>query len=84
MQLNTYLQQHGHGSATELARAIGGHVGDVVQWAKGARPVPIGRAVQIETATAGAVTRRDLRADWADIWPELASAAPGTTTPPLN
>jgi DNA-binding transcriptional regulator YdaS (Cro superfamily) len=28
--------------------------------------------VQIERATAGAVTRRDLRPDdWGDIWPEL-------------
>lgn len=28
--------------------------------------------VRIEQESAGAITRRMLRADWADIWPELA------------
>jgi DNA-binding transcriptional regulator YdaS (Cro superfamily) len=28
--------------------------------------------VRIERESDGAVTRRDLREDWADVWPELA------------
>lgn len=28
--------------------------------------------VRIERESKGAVTRRDLREDWADVWPELA------------
>ena len=36
--------------------------------------VPIEHCVAIERATAGAVTRRDLRpADWHRIWPELVT-----------
>ena len=40
--------------------------------------VPVEHCAQLEIATKGRVTRRDLRpADWARIWPELA----GTTQP---
>jgi len=40
------------------------------------RGVPFQRCVEIEQATAGAVTRRDLRPDdWQLIWPELATEA---------
>jgi DNA-binding transcriptional regulator YdaS (Cro superfamily) len=43
------------------------------QWANEKRPVPPERCVEIERATNGEVTRRDLRpADWQRIWPELA------------
>lgn len=43
------------------------------QWANGKRPIPPERCVEIERATAGEVTRRDLRPDdWMRIWPELA------------
>ena len=60
------------GSQSALADAIGASPAMVWQWADGRRPVPIERAVQIERATSGAVTRRDLRPDdWGDIWPEL-------------
>lgn len=31
--------------------------------------------VAIEQAASGAVTRRDLRDDWAQVWPELKDAA---------
>jgi DNA-binding transcriptional regulator YdaS (Cro superfamily) len=47
----------------------------------GDKRVPIERCVPIERATAGAVTRKDLRPDdWAAIWPELAQAAAAQTT----
>lgn len=43
------------------------------QWANGKRPIPPERCVEIERATGGHVTRRDLRPDdWQRIWPELA------------
>jgi DNA-binding transcriptional regulator YdaS (Cro superfamily) len=31
-------------------------------------------AVQVEIKTASEITRRDLRRDWAEIWPELIPA----------
>lgn len=43
------------------------------QWANLKRPVPADRCVEIERATNGEVSRRDLRPDdWQRIWPELA------------
>lgn len=41
------------------------------QWASGARPIPVERCYAIERASGGKVTRRDLRDDWQEIWPEL-------------
>jgi DNA-binding transcriptional regulator YdaS (Cro superfamily) len=62
------------GRSTDLARGIGAQPSLISQWAHGIRSVPVERCVAIERATAGAVTRRDLRPhDWADIWPELAA-----------
>lgn len=47
------------------------------QWANGKRPIPPERCVEIERATEGHVTRRDLRPDdWMRIWPELADQQP--------
>lgn len=44
------------------------------QWANRKRSIPAGRCVEIERATNGEVTRRDLRPeDWQKIWPELSS-----------
>ena len=43
------------------------------------------RCVQIEQATDGAVTRRDLRpADWHLIWPELVGAEGAPPVPPAE
>lgn len=39
--------------------------------ATGLSPISPKRCVEIELATNGLVTRKDLCADWADIWPEL-------------
>ena len=47
----------------------------VSQWATGVKAVPTERCPEIERATSGAVTRRDLRPDdWHRIWPELVTA----------
>jgi DNA-binding transcriptional regulator YdaS (Cro superfamily) len=40
---------------------------------KNRRPIPIKRCVQIEICTGGRVTRQEMRADWREIWPELAA-----------
>ena len=56
-----------------LAVLLGVKSPSVHEWKTGKRSIPIERCVQIERATNGAVTRKDLRPDdWADIWPELA------------
>lgn len=53
----------------------------VAAWVSMRRPIPIERCVAIERATAGAVTRQDLRPDdWRDIWPELADSEPKQAT----
>lgn len=43
------------------------------------RGVPIEKCVPIERLCPGVVERKDLRDDWQDIWPELASAADTST-----
>lgn len=69
------------GSASELARLLGVTKAAVSQWKK--TGVPITHCVPIERATAGAVTRRDLRpTDWRDIWPELTETLPPGSAAP--
>mgnify|MGYP000945777653 CR=1 FL=1 len=64
------------GSQANLANHIGVSPAAVNQWVSGHRPVPMLRCIDIERATGGAVTRRDLRPDdWHRIWPELADGA---------
>lgn len=73
MKLSEYLSKHG--SQTKLALAVGAQPQLMWQWAKLVRPVPVTRCVDIERATDGIVTRRDLRPDdWQKFWPELAQA----------
>ena len=61
------------GSQAELARTLGVSCGTVNQWVKGSRPIPANRAVAIERATGGLVTRQEMFPDtWQDVWPELA------------
>ena len=62
------------GSQALLATLIDVKQPTVSEWARGERPVPIERCVDIERATGGGVTRRDLRPkDWHRIWPELVT-----------
>ena len=74
MDINTYLSNTE--TAASLARKLGISPVLVSQWRNGIRPIPIERCPDIERATEGAVTRRDLRPDdWQRIWPELAEQA---------
>jgi DNA-binding transcriptional regulator YdaS (Cro superfamily) len=48
------------------------------------RPCPVKVAVLIEVHTGGAVPRKELCADWPEIWPELVAAdsSVGSTAQP--
>jgi len=71
--------------AANLARSLGVTPQAVNAWKKGERPVPVERCVEIEHATDGAVTRRDLRPDdWERIWPELAEPKHGRRSTDKN
>lgn len=75
MNLQDYFSTPGSLTMTELRTAIGvKHDAQIRQWRYGyAGRIPSpNNAVAIEKATGGAVTRRDLRPDWREIWPEQA------------
>lgn len=74
MNIDTYLRS-GVETAASFAEKIGVTPAFVSHWRTGFRPVPVGRCADIERATEGAVTRRDMRPDdWHRIWPELVDA----------
>lgn len=68
------------GGTTKLAGLLDVSVQAICNWKE--RGVPIERCLPIERATKGAVTRRELRSDWRDIWPELAAPADPAWTGP--
>lgn len=73
MNLTQYIESQ-RGNAKSLAEALGVSMSYLSQMAGGAAINPR-RAVEIEQATAGSVTRRDLRPeDWHRIWPELVTS----------
>lgn len=72
------------GSQAALAEAIGVRQPTVSEWARGDRPIPIERCVDIERATGRTVMRWHLRpTDWHRIWPELigTEGAPAVPAP---
>ena len=71
MKLANYFSKRGNQAA--LSRALNVPASLLSAWASGDRPVPIPRCVPIEQATDGKVTRRELRSDWAQHWPELSA-----------
>lgn len=69
MDLKTYTSIH---SQRRLAEKLGVHFSLVSQWLSGVTNITPERAMQIETATNGAVSRSELRPD---IWPKDEDAA---------
>lgn len=62
------------GGVNRLASAIGVSQSAVSNWRARQTQIAAEWCTRIEQATAGAVTRRDLRPDdWHLIWPELAT-----------
>lgn len=75
MNLKEYLEQLERGAAAKLAAELGISKSYLSQLASGAAPISPARCVEIERATNGKVTRKDLRPDdWEKIWPELAKS----------
>lgn len=73
MTLSDYLKAE-RGRTNALAALLGVSGSLVTQWGNGNKGVSAERAVDIERATDGEVTRRDLRpADWWLVWPELVT-----------
>ena len=71
MTLNEYLNE-GFKTASDLARDLKIAPSMIYQYRTGIRSVPVRRCLQLERATEGLVTRKDLRPnDWHLIWPEL-------------
>ena len=70
MRLDDYLKDK---TNIDLAKKLGVHASMVSQWKNGTRPIPLERVTDIEKATNGLVSRKDLRPnDWHRYWPELA------------
>ena len=75
MNLSQYLVQE-RGRQSSLARAIGAHAPDISRWANGTRPIPLEYGAEIERATGGQVTRKEMfPTRWMSIWPELVVEA---------
>lgn len=63
MDIKQYLSASERGSAADLARVLGVKPVMVSQWARGSKPVPVGRCPDIERVTRGRVTVEELRPD---------------------
>jgi len=73
MNLKEYLNKHE--SPSSLAKRTGIVSVSIINWSNGKRPIPIPRCTQLEIATGGKITRKDLRPnDWSEIWPELSGS----------
>lgn len=71
MKLDAFLKEK-RGRQAWLAREINVTAGFINQLSKGTRPIPARLAVQIEQATGGEVTRKDMFKNWIEIWPDLS------------
>lgn len=71
MNLKTYLETT---SQSELARALGVTQGTISHWLNGRARIPAERVIAIERATAGNVTRHELRPDLYPVEPTKRAA----------
>jgi DNA-binding transcriptional regulator YdaS (Cro superfamily) len=69
MKLIEYVKQRGR--QRQLAQTLGITPVLISQWARGARPIPLDRCVDIECATQKAVTCEELRPDKSAYWSYL-------------
>lgn len=76
MDLKTFLRDMAPEQRETLAARCQTSVGHLRNVSYGLRPCATDLAVRIERESGGAVTRQELRADWADHWPELATETP--------
>ena len=73
MELKTYLAAMSTDAREDFSKRCGTTRGHLQNVAYGYRPCSPAIASAIEKATAGEVTRKELRPDdWSAIWPELA------------
>ncbi len=71
MNLHEYLNKIEN--SNRFSKRIGVPLPSISNWRHKKRPVPIEKALVIESATNGLVTRKELRPnDWQTLWPELA------------
>lgn len=70
MTLTEYIKAE-RGNGRRLADKLGVSLSMLSQIASDSSSTHPARCVAIEQATDGRVTRQELRADWASIWPEL-------------
>lgn len=70
MKLKEYLLQN-KGQQKFIGDQLGASKQYFSQLVTGASPISPKRAVLIEKLTDGQVSRKDLRTDWKEIWPEL-------------
>ncbi len=75
MDLKTFLAGRDRSEREQFAAQCGAAVGHLMNVGYGYKPCAPLLAAEIERASAGAVTRRELRPhDWHRIWPELVTA----------
>jgi DNA-binding transcriptional regulator YdaS (Cro superfamily) len=70
MKLRDYLNAE-RGASARLAAQLEVSPSFLSQMAAGDAAISPARCVLIEKYTEGVVTRKDLRHDWMDIWPEI-------------
>lgn len=71
MTLDQYLKKYK--KTSEFAKSINVPPSLISQWRHKVRPIPFERIMDIEIASNGLVSRKDIRpSDWQKHWPELA------------
>lgn len=81
MNLKTYLTKLTLKERAVFAESIGTSAGHLTNVSYGYKVLDVKSCVALEQATAGEVTRQELRpADWQQIWPELATPSQATNT----
>lgn len=72
MKLREYLDKMSYGGVRAFAKQCGLKNDQALHnWASERRGCPHTMCLVLERESAGAVTRVDLRKDWADVWPDL-------------